>query len=134
MVSLSAVGNILVLAMLIAPAAAARLLTVRLPVMMGLSAMAPGRASSGSSFPIITTSRQGGIIVLVAILAFGVVWLGTPTHGFVATRLWERRRAAGMRSEEPMRPNRSTVRGDPRTIGDPHEGHPAPCRMDWLTW
>jgi manganese/iron transport system permease protein len=37
-VSLSAVGNILVVAMLVTPAATARLLTDRLPVMIGLSA------------------------------------------------------------------------------------------------
>ena len=103
-VSLSAVGNILVLAMLITPAAAARLLTDRLPVMMGLSAaIGSGSGVLGLFFSYHHDLAAGGTIVLVATLAFGVVWLGAPTHGFVATRVWARRRAAAVRSGDANR-------------------------------
>jgi manganese/iron transport system permease protein len=94
-VSLSAVGNILVLAMLITPAAAARLLTDRLPVMMAWSAgIGAGSGLLGLIISYHSNVAAGGTIVLVATLAFGVVWLCAPTHGFVATRVWARRLAA----------------------------------------
>ena len=86
-VSLSAVGNILVLAMLVTPAAAARLLTDRLPVMMGVSA-AIGVVSGvvGLLVSYHTNVAAGGTIVLVATGIFGAIWLFAPTHGFIATR------------------------------------------------
>ena len=55
----------------------------------------------------------GGTIVLVATLAFGIVWLAAPTHGFVATRVWARRRAAGVRSEDATRTESITGPGRP---------------------
>jgi manganese/iron transport system permease protein len=126
LVSRSAVGNILVLAMLITPAAAARLLTDRLPVMMALSAA----LGAGSGFLGLFVSYHhdiaaGGTIVLVATLAFGVVWLAAPTHGFVATRVWARRRAAGARSVDARGvdsmstdPTQGITAREPRTIGE----------------
>jgi manganese/iron transport system permease protein len=92
-VSLSAVGNILVVAMLVTPAAAARLLTDRLPVMLGLSA-AIG-AMSGVAGLVISYHANvaaGGTIVLVATGVFGLVWLLAPSHGLIA-RILARRRA-----------------------------------------
>jgi manganese/iron transport system permease protein len=94
-VSLSAVGNILVLAMLITPAAAARLLTDRLPAMMGLSAaIGAGSGVLGLFISYHHDVAAGGTIVLVATLAFGVVWVCAPTHGFLVSRVWARRLAA----------------------------------------
>jgi manganese/iron transport system permease protein len=93
-VSLSAVGNILVLAMLVTPAAAARFLTDRLPVMMGLSA-AIGVVSGvvGLFVSYHAGLAAGGTIVLVATALFGLTWLFAPTHGVVARRWWAGRRA-----------------------------------------
>jgi manganese/iron transport system permease protein len=93
-VSLSAVGNILVLAMLVTPAAAARFLTNRLPVMMAVSA-ALGVVSGvvGLFISYHVSLAAGGMIVLVATGLFVLVWLFAPTHGVVASRVWARRHA-----------------------------------------
>ena len=85
-------GNILVVAMLVTPAAAARLLTDRLPVMLGLSA-AIGAMSGvvGLVVSYHANVAAGGTIVLVATVVFGLVWLLAPNHGLIATRLARRR-------------------------------------------
>ena len=134
-VSLSAVGNILVLAMLITPAAAARLLTDRFPVMMGLSAaIGAGSGVLGLFVSYHHDLAAGGTIVLVATLAFGIVWLAAPTHGFVATRVWARRRAAAVRSGTPSGSNRSPDRGDPRRPGTGGMRDGGACGVDWPAW
>jgi manganese/iron transport system permease protein len=95
-VSLRAVGNILVVAMLVTPAAAARLLTDRLPVMMLISASIG--ALSGVVGLFISYHQDvaaGGTIVLVATAIFGLVWLFAPEHGFVPSRFLRSRLAAG---------------------------------------
>jgi len=74
-VSLRAVGNILVVAMLVTPAAAARLLADRLLVTISLSS-AIGVASG---------------IVLVATAIFALVWLFAPAHGYIFTNVLHRR-------------------------------------------
>jgi manganese/iron transport system permease protein len=91
-VSLSAVGNILVVAMLVTPAAAARLLTDRLSVMLGLSAVI-GTLSGvvGLVISFHADVAAGGTIVLVATIFFGLAWLLAPDHGLIATRLARRR-------------------------------------------
>jgi manganese/iron transport system permease protein len=91
-VSLSAVGNILVVAMLVTPAATARLLTDRLPVMLALSA-AIGTLSGvvGLVVSFHADVAAGGTIVLVATVLFGLTWLLAPDHGLLATRLAARR-------------------------------------------
>lgn len=91
-VSLRAVGNILVVAMLVTPAATARLLTERLQVMMGLSA-AIGVISGVAGLFISYHSdvAAGGTIVLVATAIFGVVWLLSPGHGYLTTQVLRRR-------------------------------------------
>ncbi len=87
-VSLRAVGNILVVAMLVTPAAAARLLTDRLPVMIVLSsAIGVLCGVVGLYISYHQDVAAGGTIVLVATAIFGLVWLFAPDHGFVATRL-----------------------------------------------
>jgi manganese/iron transport system permease protein len=87
-VSLRAVGNILVIAMLVTPAATARLLTDRMPVMIVLSALI-GAASGvvGLYISYHNDVAAGGTIVLVATAIFGLAWLFAPDHGLVATRL-----------------------------------------------
>jgi manganese/iron transport system permease protein len=99
-VSLSAVGNILVVAMLVTPAATARLLTDRLPVMLGLSATLGVRYGvAGLVLSFHADIAAGGTIVLVATLLFGLVWLLAPRHGLLATRLASRRWSDGSRAE-----------------------------------
>lgn len=90
---LPAVGLVLVVALLIVPAAAARLLTKRLPAMAALSAaFGAGSAHVGvaisASAPGVPT---GAVIVLVAVAVFAVALLLSPRRGLVAA---VRRRAA----------------------------------------
>lgn len=94
-VSLRAVGNILVVAMLVTPAATARLLTDRMPVMIVLSS-GIGVLSGvlGLFISYHNDVAAGGTIVLVATAIFGVVWLLAPRHGWIATRLPQRLRNA----------------------------------------
>ena len=95
-VSLSAVGNILVVALLVTPAAAARLLTDRVTVMIGLSASFGVIAGVlGLLVSYHADVAAGGTIVLVATFLFGLVWLLAPTHG-VLVAPWRRRRAAAV--------------------------------------
>jgi manganese/iron transport system permease protein len=110
-VSLSAVGNILVLAMLVTPAAAARLLTDRLSVMLGLSA-GLGAASGvlGLFISYHTNVAAGGTIVLVATGFFGLVWLLAPTHGLIANVLIRRRGAPQPQPGAPVILDRPEVR------------------------
>lgn len=102
-ISLQTIGNILVLALLITPAATARILTDRLGVMM-LAAPAIGAVSAfvglylswGYDLPV------GGTIVLVLTAAFLLAWIFAPRHG-VATAVWRSRfgtarKVAGRRS------------------------------------
>jgi manganese/iron transport system permease protein len=95
-VSLRAVGNILVVAMLVTPAATARLLTERMPTMIVLSA-AIGCLSGvlGLYVSYYNDVAAGGTIVLVATAVFAAVWLFVPEHGYVPSRLLRRRLAAG---------------------------------------
>jgi manganese/iron transport system permease protein len=83
-VSLSAVGNILVVAMLVTPAAAARLWTDRLRVMMLLSALFGAVAGvAGLLTSYHTDLAAGGTIVLIVTAWFGVSLLIAPRHGLV---------------------------------------------------
>jgi manganese/iron transport system permease protein len=86
-VSLQAVGNILVLALLITPAACARLLTDRLGAMMALAA-AIGALSAliGLYLSYAFSLAAGGMVVLVATGFFVVCWLLAPRHGLLAAR------------------------------------------------
>ena len=93
-VSLRAVGNILVVAMLVTPAATARLLTDRLPVMIVLGSLI-GVVSGivGLYISYYQDVAAGGTIVLVATALFALAWLFAPNHGYVTTRLLARRLA-----------------------------------------
>lgn len=91
-ISVQTIGNILVLALLITPAATARLLTDRLGVMMALAPVIGGvcalvglYVSWSWDFP------TGGTIVLVLTAAFLVAWLLAPRQGLIAKRVARRR-------------------------------------------
>jgi hypothetical protein len=78
------IGNILVLALLIAPAATARLLTDRLGVMM---ALAPAIGGLGALVGLYTSWSwdlpTGGTIVLVLTVAFLLAWFLSPRQGLI---------------------------------------------------
>ncbi|MFI6823152.1 anchored repeat-type ABC transporter permease subunit [Micromonospora sp. NPDC050187] len=89
-ISLQTIGNILVLALLITPAAAARLLTDRLGVMMLLAPLVGGvSATVGLYLSWSYDTPVGGTIVLVATAVFLAAWLFAPRHGLL-TRRWRR--------------------------------------------
>jgi manganese/iron transport system permease protein len=95
-ISVQTIGNILVLALLVTPAATARLLTDRLAVMMllapaigGLGALLGLYASWSWDLP------TGGTIVLVLTAAFLLAWFAAPRNGLVAR---SRRRAVAVNS------------------------------------
>lgn len=83
--SVQTIGNVLVLALLVTPAATARLLTDRLGVMMllapvfgAVSALIGLYLSWSIDLPV------GGTIVLVATGLFVAAWVGSPRHGLIA--------------------------------------------------
>ncbi|MEO8286062.1 MAG: metal ABC transporter permease [Chloroflexota bacterium] len=87
-VSLRAVGNILVVAMLVTPSAAARLWTDRLKVMMLLSALFGGLGGIlGLLISYHTDRAAGGMIVLTVTAWFGVSLLVAPRHGALSRLL-----------------------------------------------
>ncbi|WP_018907776.1 anchored repeat-type ABC transporter permease subunit [Salinispora arenicola] len=86
-ISLQTIGNILVLALLITPAAAARLLTDRLGVMMLLApAIGGSSATVGLYLSWSYDTPVGGTIVLVATATFLIAWLLAPRHGLLIKR------------------------------------------------
>ncbi len=93
-VSLQAVGNVLVLALIVTPPATARLLTDRLSRMVVLSAViavASGLVGLFASYQSDTAT--GGTIVLTATASFLVALLVAPNHGLVTGWLQRRRGA-----------------------------------------
>jgi manganese/iron transport system permease protein len=86
-ISVQTIGNILVLALLITPAATARLLTDRLAVMM---ALAPGIGALAALVGVYVSWSwdypTGGTIVLVSTAFFLVAWCFAPRHGLIAKR------------------------------------------------
>lgn len=83
-ISVRTVGNILVLALLVTPAAAARLLTDNLRIMMLLSALI-GAVSSfvGLYLSWSLDLPTGATIVMTATAAFLLAWVGSPKQGLV---------------------------------------------------
>jgi ABC-type Mn2+/Zn2+ transport system permease subunit len=87
-VSLQVVGIALMMAMLVTPAAAASLLTRRLPPMMAIAAVIGTFASaSGLYASYYLDIASGPAIVLVATLIFGLVFVFAPGRGIA----WQRR-------------------------------------------
>lgn len=93
-ISIQTIGNILVLALLITPAAAARLLTDRLIAMMILAPVI-GAASAliGLYVSWSFDLPVGGMIVLVATAIFLLAWFFAPRHGLLMKYLRRRIRA-----------------------------------------
>lgn len=99
-VAFKAVGNILVIALLITPAATARILTDRLLPMAVLASLFGVAASIiglylGWHYQI----AEGGAIVLVSTAGFFVAWLAAPEHGIIARGL--ARRDPALLTSEP---------------------------------
>jgi len=87
-VSLQTVGNILVLAMLVTPAATARLLTDRLPVTVGLAAAIGALSGAvGLYVSYYAGIASGASVVLVATALFAAALLFSPRSGLITTRV-----------------------------------------------
>ncbi len=87
-ISLQTVGMALMLAMLITPAAAAQLLTRRLPTMMATAAAIGAFANvTGLYLSYYVNIASGPAMVLVATAIFGLVFLFAPQRGMVWRRL-----------------------------------------------
>ena len=90
--SLQSVGNILILALIVTPPAAARLLTDRLGRMMALSVLlAVGSGVTGLFISYHANTAAGGTIVLTATAAFLVALVFAPDHGLLSHFLQSRR-------------------------------------------
>ncbi len=99
-ISVQTIGNILVLALLITPAATARMLTDRLGVMMALAPCFGGlSALVGLYLSWSLDLPAGGTIVLVATAGFLIAWFLAPRHGLLR-RARRRDRAGGERPTE----------------------------------
>lgn len=90
-ISLQTVGNVLVLAMLVTPAATARLLTTRLGPMIAVSSVV-GAASglAGLYISYFQGISSGASIILMATAIFLVVFLFAPKTGVVTSRVARR--------------------------------------------
>ncbi|MBW3085276.1 Manganese transport system membrane protein MntB [Austwickia sp. TVS 96-490-7B] len=87
-ISIRTIGNILVLALLVTPAATARLLTERLaPMMLASAGFGAGAAVLGIYLSWSLDLPAGGTIVLVSSALFFVAWVGAPRHGWWAGRV-----------------------------------------------
>ncbi|MFN0093529.1 MAG: metal ABC transporter permease [Dehalococcoidia bacterium] len=107
-VSLQAVGNILILALVVTPPAAARLLTDRLSSMMlWSSGIALFSGFVGLYISYHANTAAGGTIVLTATACFLVALVFAPDHGLISTQLQARR---GRHHEHHYHP-----------MGEPHE-------------
>lgn len=90
-VSLQVVGIALVLAMLVTPAAAAQVLTRRLPTMMAVAAVFGAIANvAGLYVSYYANIAAGPAMVLVATAIFAAVFLLAPRRGMIWRRLRER--------------------------------------------
>lgn len=90
---ISMVGVIMIVGLLITPAASAYLMSDRLPVMMGLAAVF-GVVSvlAGLYFSEMVNASGGGAIMLMGFLLFLVTLVVAPRYGLLAT--WLRKRGA----------------------------------------
>jgi manganese/iron transport system permease protein len=90
-VSLQSVGVGLVAAMLVTPAATAYLLTRRLPVMMGISALVGAFSSLvGLYLSYYANIASGSAVVLTATACFLIAFLFAPRRGIIWQRLKNR--------------------------------------------
>ncbi|HWV35573.1 MAG TPA: metal ABC transporter permease [Thermomicrobiales bacterium] len=110
-ISLQTVGNILVLAMLVTPAATARLLTDRMQVMVALSAFI-GAASGviGLYLSYYQGIPSGSGVVLVATVIFLVAFLFAPRTGVITSRVARRLHHAHPERDDFLEPTREPSR------------------------
>ncbi|REK09113.1 MAG: iron ABC transporter [Planctomycetota bacterium] len=104
-VGLQAVGAILMIAMLVVPACAARFWTERMGLMTLLSAIigaASALVGAGMS-ALLPRLPSGAIIVLVASVAFVVSMLGAPARGILARAMRRRRLNAKVHRQHLLR-------------------------------
>jgi ABC-type Mn2+/Zn2+ transport system permease subunit len=88
-----AVGTILCVALIVAPAAAARLWTDRIATMHAIAiALAIGSGLAGLALSNVYDIAAGGAITLVATAAFVISWLAAPRHGAIRQLRKTRRR------------------------------------------
>jgi manganese/iron transport system permease protein len=93
-VAFKAVGNILVISLLITPAATARLFTDKLLQNAGLAALLGSAASvAGVYIGYHQGVSAGGTIVLISTSGFFAAWLLAPRHGVMGTLMARRDRA-----------------------------------------
>jgi len=108
-ISVQTIGNILVLALLVTPAATARLLTDRLGVMMLLAPLIGGLSALGGLYVSWSWDLPtGGTIVLLLTAVFLLVWLFAPRQGLITTRL----RATGRRDGSAALSGHDVVRDE----------------------
>jgi manganese/zinc/iron transport system permease protein len=96
----TAVGAILVVALVIVPAATARLLTDRLGAMIGLSALI-GALAAWTGFELalwLDTSVSGAMVTMLGAF-FGLALLLSPSQGLIATALRHRANVRRFRAE-----------------------------------
>jgi ABC-type Mn2+/Zn2+ transport system permease subunit len=87
-ISLQTVGNVLVLAMLVTPAATARLLTDRLAITVLLAALiGAGSGVAGLLVSYYAGVSSGASVVLAATAIFALVFLFAPQRGLITARL-----------------------------------------------
>lgn len=90
-ISLQTVGNILVLAMLVTPAATARMLTDDLRRMIALSSTIGALCGiTGLYISYYEGVPSGAAVVLTATVVFGIVFLFAPRTGAIVTRVRHR--------------------------------------------
>jgi manganese/iron transport system permease protein len=90
-ISLQTVGNVLVLAMLVTPAATARLVTDRLlRMMVGASLIGAACGIGGLYVSYYEGVPSGAGVVLIETLVFGLMYLFNPKTGTITTRLVHR--------------------------------------------
>ncbi|WP_433221681.1 anchored repeat-type ABC transporter permease subunit [Dactylosporangium sp. CS-047395] len=101
-ISVQTIGNILVLALLVTPAATARLLTDRLGRMMALApSLGAGSAVVGLYISWSWDLPTGGTIVLVLTTAFLTAWFLAPQRGLIAR---QRRRTSHQQYQNRSEP------------------------------
>lgn len=109
-VSMQAMGVIMVSAMLITPAASAYLLTHKLSKMIGLAiGFAVAAAVIGCYLSININVGEyrnlptGALITLIASLGFAITYIAAPRHGVVAKYLQQQRRKKRIRRENTLK-------------------------------
>jgi manganese/zinc/iron transport system permease protein len=126
-ISIQAVGVVLLSAMLITPAATAYLLTDRLRTMVMLSAafgMVAGATGACLSF-LARHWPTGPLVVVVLSVFFVLAYLFSPRHGIVLRKIRQRRRAVRTQRENILKAVYLAAGGDAAVICSP-----TPCGSD----